>query len=163
MDVICLISFSSVAAILVRMLMQKQYLSKSFFFCFSNKRIITTEKRLEAEQFDLPLPLYKIGCGCIWSTWTRPVHFALAEAYCIDIMAVDLQDEPPVHHIQQTVCEDHLLVIGDVLCGRESQLLQVHRSKQLLLVDHGAQVSVEQPAALGVTDSHHGTHLLPSV
>lgn len=78
-------------------------------------------------------------------------------------MAADLQDEASVHHIQQAAGENPLLVIGDVLCGRKAQLLQVHRPEQLLLVDHGAQVSVEEPAALWVADGGCGTHLLPSV
>ncbi len=78
-------------------------------------------------------------------------------------MAADLQDQASVHHIQQAAGENPLLVVGNVLRGRKAQLLQVHRPEQLLLVDHGAEVSVEQPAALRVTDGHRGTHLLPSV
>lgn len=125
--------------------------------------LLTTEKRLQTKEFDLPLALYKIWCSWIWGTGTRPVHLALAEADCIDIVAVDLQDQASVHHIQQTAGENPLLVVGNVLRGRKAQLLQVHRPEQLLLVDHGAEVSIEQPAALRVTDGHRGTHLLPSV
>lgn len=125
--------------------------------------LLTTEKRFQAKQFDLPLALYKIWCGWIWSTGARPVHLTLAETDCIDVVAADLQDQTSVHHIQQAAGEDPLLVVGDVLCGREAQLLQVHWTEQLLLVHHGAEVSVEQPAALRVTDVGCGTHLLPSV
>lgn len=125
--------------------------------------LLTTEKRLQTKQFDLFLTLYKIWCSLIWSTGARPVHLTLAEANCIDIVAADFKDQTSVHHIQQAAGENPLLVVGDVFCGRKAQLLQVHRPEQLLLVDHGAEVSIEQPAALRVTDCRCGTHLLPSV
>lgn len=78
-------------------------------------------------------------------------------------MAADFQDQAPVHHVQQAAGENPLLVIGDVFRGGEAQLLQVHRPEQLLLVDHGAEVSIEEPAAVRVADGGHWTHFLPSV
>ena len=125
--------------------------------------LLTAEKRFEAEQFDLPLALYEIWCSLIRSTGTGPVHFTLAETDCVDIVTAHLQDQASVHHVQQAAGENPLLVVGDVLCGGKAQLLQVDRAEQLLLVDHGAEVSVEQPAALRVTHGRCGTHLLPSV
>ncbi len=125
--------------------------------------LLTTEKRLQAKELDLPLPLYQIWCVCIWSTGAGPVHLTLAETDCVDIMADDFQDEASVHHVQQAAGENPLFVVGNVLCVGEAQLLQVHGPEQLLLVDHGAEVSVEQPAAMRVTDRRCGTHFLPSV
>lgn len=124
---------------------------------------LTAEKGLQAEKLHLPLSLDEVGCRRVGGTGARPVHLALAEADGVDVVAADLQDQPAVHDVQQAVGEDPLLVVGDVLGGREAQLLQAHGAKQLLLVDHGAQVPVEQPAALGVADHQHGTHLLPAV
>lgn len=124
---------------------------------------LTAEKRLQTEEFHPPLPLDEIGCSRVGSAGTGPVHFTLAEPDRIDVVTTDLQDQTPVHHVQQAVGEHPLLVIGDVLRGGEAKLLQVDRSKQLLLVDHGTQVSIEEPAALRVTDGHRGTHLLPPV
>lgn len=125
--------------------------------------LLTTKKRLQTEEFDLFLALYKVGCTLVWRTGAWPVHLTLAEADCVDVVAADFQDQAPVHHIQQAAGENPLLVIGDVFCGGEAQLLQVHRAEQLLLVDHGAEVSIEEPAALRVADGGHGTHFLPSV
>lgn len=124
---------------------------------------LTAEKRLQTKEFDPSLPLYEIGRTRVWSTRPRPVHLTLTETHCVDIVAADLQDEASVHHIQQAVSEDPLFVISDVLSGWKAKLLQADRPKQLLLVDHGAEVSVEKPAALRVADSRRGSHLLPSV
>lgn len=82
--------------------------------------IHTSKKRLKTEQFDLPLPLYEIRSSWIWSAGARPVHFALTETDCVDIVAADLQDQTSVHHVQKAVSEDPLLVIGDVLRGRKA-------------------------------------------
>lgn len=124
---------------------------------------LTAEERLQAKQFDPLLSFYKIWGSWIRSAGTGPVHLTLAEANGVDVMAGDLQDQTPVHHIQQPVSEKLLLVVGDVLRGGETQLLQVDRSKQFFLVDHRTQVSVEEPAALWVTDGDGGAHFLPSV
>lgn len=125
--------------------------------------LLTAEERLQAKQLDLLLALDKIGCRRVWSAGARPVHLTLAEAHRVDVVATDLQDQTSVHHVQQAAGEDPLLVVGDVFCSWEAQLLQADRPEQLLLVDHGAQVSVEQPAALRVADCDCGTHLLPPV
>lgn len=127
------------------------------------KTQLTAEKGLQAEELDLPLPLYEVRRGWVRSAGARPVHLTLAETDGVDVMAADLQDQASVHHVQQAASEHPLLVVGDVLRGRKAQLLQVHGAEQLLLVDHGPQVSVEQTAALRVADSYCGTHLLPSV
>lgn len=125
--------------------------------------LLTAEEGLQAKQLDLFLALDKIGRRLVWGAGARPVHLTLAEAHCIDVVAADLQDQTSVHHVQQAAGENSLLVVGDVFCSWEAQLLQADGPEQLLLVDHGAQVPVEQPAALRVTDRDCGTHLLPPV
>lgn len=124
---------------------------------------LTAEEGLQAKQLDLLLALDEIGCCLVWSAGAGPVHLTLAEAHCIDVVATDLQDQTSVHHVQQAAGENPLLVVGNVLCSWEAQLLQADRPEQLFLVDHGAQVSIEEPAALRVTDGDCGTHLLPPV
>lgn len=124
---------------------------------------LTTQKRLQTEEFDLFLPLDEVGRVRVGRAGPRPVHLALAEADGVDVVAADLQDEASVHHVQQAAGEDPLLVVHDVLGGGEAQLLQVDGPEQLLLVDHGAEVAVEEPAALRVADGRHGTHLLAPV
>lgn len=124
---------------------------------------LTAEKRLQTEELDLFLPLDEVGRVLVGRAGARPVHLALAQADGVDVVAADLQDEAPVHDVQQAAGEDPLLVVDDVLGGGEAQLLQVDGAEQLLLVDHGAQVAVEEAAALRVTDRRHGTHLLPPV
>lgn len=124
---------------------------------------LTAEERLQAEEFDLLLTLDEVGRALIGGAGARPVHLALAQAHGVDVVAADLQDEAAVHDVQQAAGEDPLLVVDDVLGGGEAELLQVDGAEELLLVDHGAQVAVEEAAALRVADRHHGTHLLPPV
>lgn len=78
-------------------------------------------------------------------------------------MSADLQDQSPVHDIQQLTGEQLLLLIGDMLWPRELDLLQADRTKELLLVRHGAQVPIEEPAALGVAHRHGLPILLPTI
>lgn len=124
--------------------------------------VLTAEEGLETEELDLLLPLDEVGCVGVGCAGAGPVHLALAEPHSVDIMPADLQDEAAVHDVQQAPGEEPLLLVGDVFGGRETQLLQADRSEQLLLVHHGPQVPVEQPAALGVTHYQRGARLLPA-
>lgn len=133
------------------------------YFVRRLQRKLTTKKGLQAKQFDLCLPLNRIWRGGTWRTGAGPIHLALAQTHGVDIVAAHLQDQTSVHHVQQAVGEESLLVVGDVLCGGEAQLFQADRSEQLLLVDHGSEVAVEEPATLRVADGEGRTHLPPSV
>lgn len=78
-------------------------------------------------------------------------------------MSADLQDQSPVHDIQQLAGEQLLLLVGDMLWTWELDLLQADRTKELLLVGHGAQAPIEEPAALGVAHRHSLPILLPTI
>lgn len=125
--------------------------------------VLTTKEGLQTEELDLALALDEVWCGGVGCAWPRPVHLALAQPDGVDVVPADLQDEAAVHDVQQAVGEETLLLVGDVFGGGEPQLLQAHGSKQLLLVDHGAQVPVEETAALGVAHVDGWAHLLSSV
>lgn len=109
------------------------------------------------------MPLDQIRCGGGRRAGTRPVHLALAEPDSVDGMATDLQDQSPVHNIQQPTCEDLLPFIGDLLRSWKLYLLQTNRPEELLLVWHRAQLSVEKSASLRVAYSRRRSSLLSSI
>ena len=124
---------------------------------------LTTEEGLQAEELDLALALNEVGRGGVGRARPRPVHLALAEAHSVDVVAADLQDEAAVHDVEQATGEEPLLLVGDVFTGGEAQLLQAHGPEQLLLVHHGAQVTVEEAAAQRVAHSEGWAHLFAPV
>lgn len=113
---------------------------------------LTVQEAVEAEHSDPLLPLHGVGRGLLGHARAGPEHLALAEAHGIDVLALDLQDEAAVHHIQQLVGVEALLVVRDLLRAGEQDLLQADRAEQVHLVRRGLQVAVVQPAALRVAD-----------
>ncbi len=109
------------------------------------------------------LALDQVGCVGVGRTGTGPVHLTLAEAHSVDVVSAHLQDESAVHDVQQAAREHTLLVVRDVFGGGEAHLLQTDGAKQLLLIDNGPQIAVEQTTTLRVTDDHRWTHLLTAV
>lgn len=109
------------------------------------------------------MPLDEIWGGGGRGTGPRPVDLALAQAHGVDGVAADLQDQPPVHNVQQPAREDLLPLVGDLLCPWELDLLQTDGPKELLLVGHRTQLSVEKSAALRVAHGRRGSGLLPSI
>lgn len=109
------------------------------------------------------MPLDEVWGGGGGGTGPRPVHLALAEAHGVDGVAADLQDQSPVHDIQQPAREDLLPLVGDLLRPWELDLLQADGPKELLLVWHRAQLPVEKSAALRVAHGRCGPGLLSSV
>lgn len=124
---------------------------------------LTAKERLQTEELDLSLTLDEIGSVGVGSARAGPVHFTLTQSDGVDVVTAHLQDEPAVHDVQQTAGEDALLLVGDVFGGGEAHLLQTDGAEQLLLIHHGTQIAVKQPAALRVTDDHRRTHLLTAV
>lgn len=129
----------------------------------SSKITLTTQECFQTKQLDLLLPLNQVRSSKRRGTWPRPVHFALAQPDGINGVSADLQDQSPVHDIQQLTGEQLLLLVGDVLWTWELDLLQADRTKELLLVRHGAQVPIEEPTALRVAHCHSLPVLLPTV
>lgn len=131
--------------------------------CLPEQKVPTAQERFQTEELDLFLPLDQIGGGGGGGAGPRPVHLALAEAHGVDGVAADLQDQSPVHNIQQPTREDLLPFVGDLLRPWELDLLQTDGPKELLLVWHGTQLSVEKSAALRVAHSRRGPGFLPSI
>lgn len=67
-------------------------------------------------------------------TGPTPEHLTLAQTDGIQVLALQLQDEPSVQDIQQLVRIEALLVTGDILWAREANLLQGHRAKEFHLL-----------------------------
>ncbi len=126
-------------------------------------RSLTAEEGLEAEELDPVLALDQVGSVGVGRAGAGPVHLTLAEAHGVDVVSAHLQDESAVHDVQQAAREHSLLVVRDVFGGGEAHLLQTDGAEQLLLIDDGPQISVEQTTALRVTDDHRRTHLLTAV
>lgn len=124
---------------------------------------LTTKECFQTKQFDLLLSLNQVGGNERWGAWPRPVHLALAQPDGINGVAADLQDQSSVHDVEQLAGKQLLLLIGDVLRTRELDLLQADGTEELLLVRHGTQVPIEEPAALGVAHGHGLPVLLPTV
>lgn len=109
------------------------------------------------------MPLDEVWGGGGGGTGPRPVHLALAEPHGVDGVAADLQDQSPVHNIQQPAREDLLPFVGDLLRPWKLDLLQADGPKELLLVWHRTQLSVEKSAALWVAHGRCGSSLLSSI
>lgn len=117
---------------------------------------------IEAEHFVLPLPLHRVGWPLLVNARPRPIHLALTQPDSVYILLPDLQDQASVHHIQQVLCVEPLLLVLDVGRAREENLVEGDRAKQVHLVRGGLQVAVVQPAALVVTH-RQGAHLATPV
>lgn len=109
------------------------------------------------------MSLNQVGGDKRWGTWSRPVHLALAQPDGINGVTADLQDQSSVHDVEQLASEQLLLLIGDVLWTWKLDLFQTDRTKELLLVRHGTEVPIEEPAALGVAHGHSLPILLPTI
>lgn len=130
---------------------------------FQKQKLPTAQERFQTEEFNLLLPLDEIWGGGGGGTGPRPVHLALAQPHGVDGVAADLQDQSPVHNVQQPAREDLLPLIGDLLCPWKLDLLQTDGPKELLLVWHRTQLSIEKSAALRVAHGRRGPSLLPSI
>lgn len=84
--------------------------------------------------------------------WSGPEHLTLAQADRIDVLLPDLQDQASVHHIQQGVGVELLLLVLDFCRAGEQDLLEGDGPKEVHLLRGGLQVAKVQPAALGVTN-----------
>lgn len=111
------------------------------------------QELIKAEHSDLLLPLHRIGRPIFWNSWARPEHFTLTEAYSIDVLSTDLQDQPTIHHVQKVVCVELLFFIHNLGRAREQHLVEVNRAKQVHLLRCRFQVTIVKPATLRVTDS----------
>lgn len=123
---------------------------------------LTIEEALEAEELGPSLPLDGVGAGLGSGTGPCPEDLALAEPEGEEILALELQDEPSVQHVQQLVGVEALLLVGNGVGRREGHLLQRQGPEELLLLPRGLQAAVEQPAAVRVADGQ-GTHLAAPV
>lgn len=117
---------------------------------------------VQTEHFDPLLPLYGVWWSWFWQAWPRPEHLTLTQTNGVNVLVQDLQDQTSIHDIQQGICVEPLLLVLDLRGSREPDLLQTDGTKQVHLVWGGLQVSIIQPAALGVTD-RFGSHRCASV
>lgn len=114
---------------------------------------LTMEKLLQAEKLGLDLALDGVRLGTLGGgARAAPEHLALAQAHGVQVLAQQLQDEASVQDVQQLVGIETLLVAGDVLGAGEAHLLQAHGPEELFLCLRGLQLTVEEPAAMGVAD-----------
>lgn len=114
--------------------------------------LVTLQEVIEAKHFDLPLPLHRVRWTLFGHAWSGPEHFTLTEPDGVDILLPDLQDQTTVHHIQQGLSVELLLLVLDLRRAWEQDLLQGDGSKQVHLLGGRLQVSIVQPTALRVTD-----------
>lgn len=86
--------------------------------------LLTIEEVLQAEELGTDLPLDGVRVRAMGhGTGPTPEHLALAQADGIQVLALQLQDESAVQHVQQLVGVVALLVAGDVLRTGEAHLL----------------------------------------
>lgn len=116
---------------------------------------------VEAEHFDLLFPLHGVWWTLFRHARSGPENLTLTEPDGIDVLLPDLQDQTAVHHVQQGIGVEPLLLVLDLRRPREQNLLQGDGSEQVNLLRGWLQVSVVQPAALRVTDGQRAHRPAP--
>lgn len=113
---------------------------------------LTLQEIVQAEDLNFFLPFKWVWWTLVGHAWSRPEHLTLTETNCVDILFPDLQDQTSVHHVQQGLGVELLLLVLNFRCPREPDLLQGNGSKQVHLIWGRLQMSIVKPTALWVTD-----------